>query len=321
MKECFAITTYCNTSEKVEALLRTIENIKQYGFPIFLHTHYPLPFEIQQKVHSYFYSSDNPILNRYSLFWHTIPNYKLETKVYDITYTVLKAWRESINILNEYDKIHMINYDTNLTPEVFNLTRKYPQSVFLQIPPDYTGINYTLMIYYCLNKKSFEYFRENLRLEKYLAFNPEGREFLPIPEEYISTVIANEDFYQVPWTEFDGQKLIEYDVVSENRNTWDSITEIENAKIFIGEHNGIGKMIFFDVKKEINIRASIFYNGYEEKYLGALNFERNISTTELFTLERPFKDIKDVKIHIDGKPIDDNFIKKFFKLQCKIYDV
>ena len=114
MKECIAITTYCNTKEKINALNRTIDNIKQYGLPIFIHAHYPLNDEIQKKVHSYHYSSDNPISGRYNVFWYYTENYKLELTAHEITYTVLKAWDESIKICSaENIRIKYISYNGN----------------------------------------------------------------------------------------------------------------------------------------------------------------------------------------------------------------
>jgi len=321
MKECFAITTYCNTEEKLKALNRTIENISKFGFPIFLHGHYPLPLEIQKKVHSYFYNSENPVLNfRWNLFWYFVDNYKFEIKVYDLSYTVLKAWRESIKILDDFDKIHMINYDTNLTTEIFDLSRKYSQSVFLQIKPDFTGKNYTVMIYYCLNKKSFQYFTENLTLEKYLQFRTIPEIFLPIPEEYISSFIVGDDFIQVPWTEFDGQKLVEYDVVSENRTGFDSLMRTENVDIFIGEYNGMAHIYFFNCKKEIEISVPIFFHAPNPGDLMGTHFGGKVSSNQLFPLDRPFKDISELQVYIDGKPLEQEFIQKFFKLECKIFD-
>ena len=145
--ECIAITSYCNTERKLDILNRTIDNVREYNLPVFIHAHYPLTDEIQKKVHSYFYSSDNPILNRYNLFWIWIDSYKLEIRVYDMTFTTLKGWSESVQILKDYERIHIINYDTNLTPDVFNLSRKYKQSMFLQNKN--TERNYNLITYFC----------------------------------------------------------------------------------------------------------------------------------------------------------------------------
>ena len=90
MKECFAITTYCDSDKKVKILNETIDNLKKFNIDIAIHAHYPLSNEIQNKVNFYFYSSDNPILPRFNIFWHFIEFYKLEYIQHDYAYTIMK---------------------------------------------------------------------------------------------------------------------------------------------------------------------------------------------------------------------------------------
>ena len=47
MKECFVITTYCNTLSRVEELKKCINNLKHFNIDILVHAHYPLDLEIQ----------------------------------------------------------------------------------------------------------------------------------------------------------------------------------------------------------------------------------------------------------------------------------
>jgi len=42
MKECFAITTYCDSDKKVKILNDTIDNLKNFNIDIAIHAHYPL---------------------------------------------------------------------------------------------------------------------------------------------------------------------------------------------------------------------------------------------------------------------------------------
>lgn len=305
--ECFSITSFCNSPQKINALKKTIDNIKQYGLPIFLHAHYPLEDDIQRMVNFYFYSSDNPILNRYNIFWHNIPKYKLEIKTFDVTYTTLKGWYESIGILENYNRIHMINYDTNLTPEIFNLSRKYGQSIFLQNQD--TTRKFLLLTYFCLNREDFKYFRENIRLVNYLKFKPDDK-FLPIPEEYIPTFLINKNFFIIPNTEFNQDVLIANDVAEDARFNWDKTLDMGPAKIFIGEYKDLTRILFFDVKEPIQI--SIVIN--ERLLIG------KATETELFNLGIPFKHIISLQVKINDIFIPDDLIKKFFHLDCKIYD-
>jgi hypothetical protein len=306
--ECIAITSYCNTERKLDILNRTIDNVKQYDLPIFIHAHYPLTDEIQKKVHSYFYSSDNPILNRYNLFWTWIDVYKLEIRVYDMTFTTLKGWSESIQILKDYERIHIINYDTNLTPDVFNLSRKYKQSIFLQNKN--TERNYDLITYFCLNKKSFDYFRENLTLEKYLHCTHPG-EFIPPPEEFVPMFTTGDDFFQVPNTEFSQDELLKYDIANENRFIWDKELKINGAKIFMGELNDSANMLFFDIEDQLKVDINL-----NDKILTQMI---GTGVPKLINLGLKFSDIRVIKITVNNININADLIAKFFQLECKIY--
>jgi hypothetical protein len=44
MKECFVITTYCNTPYRVEELKKCINNLRQFDIDILVHAHYPFRF-------------------------------------------------------------------------------------------------------------------------------------------------------------------------------------------------------------------------------------------------------------------------------------
>lgn len=308
MKECFAITSYCNTTEKLNILEKTINNINQYGLDVIVHAHYPLSVDIQKKIKSYFYSSENPILKtRFNKFWYFTPPYKLEITVYDYYFTTLKGWMELIDICQNYDRIHIINYDTNVSMDLFNLSRKYSQSIFLQNRD--TSNNYILPIYFCLNKKSFDYFKSNITLEKYLEFNKLNGPFLPLIEEFIPTFITGNDFFTVPYWEYDESKLLEYDVASDTRFDWGKTLDMGVSKIFIGEYKDLARILFFDIKEYMEISVIINNRVLTGK----------TSETELFNLGLPFRYIDDLQIKINDISVPANLIRKFFQLECKIY--
>jgi hypothetical protein len=309
--ECFAITSYCNTERKLDILNRTIDNIKQFGLPIFLHAHYPIPESIQNKVHSYFYSSDNPVFNRYNKFWWINDEYRLEITEYDYYYTTVKQWNESIKILNDYEKIHMINYDSNIYPELFDISRKINKSIFLG--HNYSRINeqQIFLLYFCLNKKSFDFFRDNITLRKYIGFWEQVHtQFIPHVEEYLGTFITNnDDFYIVPHTEVRFDELLKYDINTDARFK-DDTEKIEGTKIFIGEFNNIAAILFYFVEKEIKV--DIVVNDTER-------ICENISSTRLVDLKLPFSEIKNLEIQVDGVNVKDAMIKRFIRLESKIY--
>ena len=52
-KRIFCITAYCNTPEKINALVNTINLLKQYEHPILLHSSLKVPDHISNLVDHY----------------------------------------------------------------------------------------------------------------------------------------------------------------------------------------------------------------------------------------------------------------------------
>jgi len=324
--ECFSITSYCNSESKLNVLNNTIDNLKQYGLPIFLHAHYVVPEEIQKKVHACFYSSDNPIFNRFNDFWGftdgynvdcvnwgLTSGYKMVITEFDYYYTTLKGWDESIKILEDYDRIHMINYDTNVYPELFNLSRKIDKSIFLEHNFFDRNKQHIFLLYFCLNKKSFNFFREKITVDKYVGYWALSQsKFLPHPEEMVgSFIINNDDFYVVPYTETDFDKMLANDVSTDARIDWSTLGKLEKSRVFIGEYNGKASILFYDVKEEL--RINIIINGFDKTF--------NISSMHLFDLYMDFHQIGSLKIFVNNILINDDLIKKFIRLESKIYKI
>lgn len=299
MKECFAISTYCNTKEKNILLDKSIDNLKQYDLDIMIHAHYPLSFDIQKKVNYYYYSSYNPVLRyRYNIFTYHYRNYTLSIKVYDYTYTVLKGWSEMIKILNDFDKIHIINYDSNITPELFNLSKKYNKSLCLEDKnPKYADV-----IYMCLKNDSYGFFQENITLEKYLNFISEDK-FLTKIEEFLPSFIKNnENFYFIKNDEYNQNELRKYDIKTESRFDWDKSLTFNGIKIFIGYLNDNLQALFFNIKKKTKIEINDYTFEIDDDFL------------------YDFKINKIKKIKINDEELSSNFIDQFFYLETKIYD-
>jgi len=162
MRECFAITTYCNTQNKIDILNSTIDDIKKFGKDIMIHAHLPLSIDIQNKV-NYYISSENVIINneaKVSFFWISKYNYKLYNYQTNYNYTVLKQYSEIVSYLFSigYDVIHFLNYDGNINLELYEISKKYchNNSVFYQnfLVKD----KYVTAIWFSLNKKDKDFF-------------------------------------------------------------------------------------------------------------------------------------------------------------------
>lgn len=324
--ECFVITTYCNTQHKIDILNQTIDNIKQYGLPIFIHAHYPIPNDIQGKVNSYFYSSDNPIFNRFNIFQEFVESDKTKFEMtiteYDHYYTVLKGWDESIKILSDFEKIHVINYDTNLYPELFEVSKRINKSIFLQHNYFARNMPHIFLPYFCITKNNYNFFRENITLDKYLNYWDISKStFLPHVEELVGSFIVNNDInYIIPYTDYNYSKIIEYDVSMDARWDWDKSGQLDDTKIFIGENGRNASVLFYDVTKTIQFNICVYRKGpFTQGIPMGGETGGSIDSTNLFILEYPMNMIDRLIIKVNDQYVEQSLIKKFFNLYPKIY--
>lgn len=309
MKECFVIVTYCDTKEKVEILNNTINNLKRYNIDIMIHAHYPLDVQIQEKVNYYYYSSENPILyDRYNVFWKSVNDYKLEIKVYDYYYTVLRSWSNSINIMKDYDKLHIINYDSNVYDELFDLSKKHDNSLILLQEEDI----YFATLYFCLKKQDYDFFLENIQKDKYLSFTTKTNStFLPLVEEFIPSFAKNNsNFYCVPFKDYDMKKLVEFDVCADTRFNWYDRLSTKYCSIFLGLLNDYYHILFFNVNNLI--RVKIIINDIDIQYFDSFR-------DGIINLSKRINEIKKIELFINDEFVSQKKLNDFFKLDSKIY--
>jgi hypothetical protein len=185
MKECFIITTYCNTPYRVSELKKCISNLNRFNIDILIHAHYPLDLEIQQSVKYYIYDSTNPVIRDGSKTiirwkWYKTANKLLTITNPDYSYAVMNQWNSSLIFLKEkkYDYIHVINYDTFITDYVLKKHQDYLQNndaVF-----EYSDLNkrdfdaneyddkMIFVVFFSIKNTFIETLTNELTLEKYL---------------------------------------------------------------------------------------------------------------------------------------------------------
>jgi len=172
MKECFVITTYCDTQAKIDVLNATIDNIKQFGKDIMIHSHLLLSVDIQNKVNHYI-SSENFIIDnkaKVSFYFTSKDNYKMYNYKTNYNYTVLKQYNESVSYLFsfDYDVLHFLNYDSNITSDIYETSKKYckNKSVFYQ--NFFIKKKHVTASWFSLNKKDKEFFINITSMNEYL---------------------------------------------------------------------------------------------------------------------------------------------------------
>lgn len=187
MRECFVITTYCNTPDRVEELKKCIINLNRFNKDILIHAHYPLDLEIQQLVKYYIYDSTNPVINDGSKIivrwkWYIAANKLLTIRNPDYSYAVMNQWNSSFNFIREkkYDIIHVINYDAIINDFIFNKHSEFFKEGYDAVfeyanlhPRDFNAneISDDKLIYavfFSVTNKFSEILSNELTLEKYL---------------------------------------------------------------------------------------------------------------------------------------------------------
>jgi hypothetical protein len=63
MKKVALISTYCDTQEKLDVLLKNIDNVKTFGIDVIVISPFFLPEYVQKKCDYYFQMKDNPVLD------------------------------------------------------------------------------------------------------------------------------------------------------------------------------------------------------------------------------------------------------------------
>jgi len=222
MKECFVITTYCNTPDRVEELKKCIQNLKQFNADILIHAHYPLDSEVQKLANYYIYDSSNPVLRDGSKVivrwkWYTTANKLLTIPNPDYSYAVMNQWKSSLKFLQEkkYDIIHVVNYDTFINSFIYNLHMeglKEHDVVFEHTnykPRDYNAntidekSELIFIVFFSIKNNFINPFVNELTIEKYLASKD------TMLETYIMEVLAKfeEKKKEFSYISFDDYKI------------------------------------------------------------------------------------------------------------------
>ncbi len=131
-KSLIAITTYCpdnNRKRRTVDLLRSLQYLRD-DYDILLVGHSMVGENIEDLVNYSFYDSENPLLTDFDLtngFCHTDDFFTIETRMVYPNSTHLAVYRLIYSVLNlskfyGYEKVHMIEYDLQLTN--FNIIKK-----------------------------------------------------------------------------------------------------------------------------------------------------------------------------------------------------
>ena len=201
MKKCVIILSHCDTQEKKEVLVQSLEILRSIGnFDIILTSHIPLPEEIISQTDYFIFDKSNPILKwprRSMLFWkkvwHNNTSLKLFRGVNDYGWTPLNQIKKggmlglSINCSHYY----YVNYDLQFTEEVINFIKndKSKNSILFEATDGDTSHNPGMLLFK-LNSRDNGYVVNRLSFDDYLYGDH--------AEDYFESVLKKIDFETSP---------------------------------------------------------------------------------------------------------------------------
>lgn len=169
-----AITSYCNTEEKLNVLIVNISLIRSHfpNYKIALHANYPLGPDIQKLVDMYFYEDLNYIPeNKWIQFWNTIGdkngsffNKKFYYTIPDTGFSVFQQIKALTRYLIDYKWVMLINYDTSV--EEINADN-YTEEYDLTLHYHYNKNNYSLIMMFFNPRVFYEKVASNFTIKSW----------------------------------------------------------------------------------------------------------------------------------------------------------
>ena len=312
MKECFVITTYCNTPLRVNELKKCINNLNQFNIDILIHAHYPLDLEIQKSVKYYIYDSTNPVIRDGSKVivrwkWYKTANKLLTIPNPDYSYAVINQWVSSLKFLKDknYDKIHVINYDTFINEFVFRKHQSFldDHDVVFEYtnlhPRDYNANdisdkNLIFVVFFSIKKSFIDSFTNELTLEKYLQSKDTMLETFLM--EVIEKIENRKKQNSFSLAGLDSYKIKKYDDTQFKLYLGDSVQKTNIIKEDHDVYTTISEANGFDlVKKTYKDEVGNDIDWYF--VFGGNNIEFNKFEILIFEIT---KSIDEIVINIDG---------------------
>lgn len=289
MKKIALISSFCDTEEKIEILVKNITKIKSLGLDIMLMSPLPLDQTIINKCDYYFQTKDNPVLdwpNRAMLAWKIVSignlNVRISRTFPDYGWAGLLQVKQlsSFALQLNYDYFYHMIYDLKIDDTVIegiNSTREcsiYPS----RREETVWEVGLHFMIF---NRSSLEKFYPHITLESYQekdrsdAFVWLGNLKERFDYQKENTPVEDEIYY------YSGHDFFNY-------------SPVEKIKFFISKNYESGhdiKIVFYNLPEDSNV---IIYK--EGKPLQVyLEFEKIVN------LGFDNTDIKKIEIEIDGE--------------------
>jgi hypothetical protein len=315
MKECFLMTSYCDSELKIKVLNECLDNLEQFDIDICLHAHYPLSVDIQKRVKYYIYDYSNPIIyDNFLTHWKNHNEFKMTIDLHDYNYTALQQFRRGFDFLKDkYEKIIIINYDVIIEPQLFdniiysldnhqvklfywNDKDKYNDkcnSTLIGLRSD-INLDFVTMKNYLFEKKSAdnEYEAEDF-IDKYLSiFTCDKTEYIKYKDSFKQLIMYDSDSFHIE---------------NESGYPW-YVYRFENFMIHVAQYYQEVAVFFHNIKKTIDVEI---VSKNKHKYI--------LTGDTLIYLDVIWEDIGQIDIFVDGEQVEKNIIESFKRKNSQLY--
>ena len=284
MKKIALISSYCNTQEKIDVLVKNIGILKNLGLDIMLNSPISLPSEVINLCDYYIQTKENPVLNFESKIVYSWVSYNSPTKSIKISrglpdygwaniYQVKKLSEYALTY--DYDIFYHIIYDIKIDDVVINgLLSNDKKSNFYHFHEHQASLH--LMIF---DREHLLNFLSNLTLDGYLKIHG-------IVEDWLFDLLQSNTFnYTLE------DSYVEDEIYFYKNMDIHNYSNIEGVKYFISKSDKNIEIYFYNIISPINL--SIIVDSVKTDYV--------ISDRDIIDLGFNRDDIKDVIIEYNGQ--------------------
>jgi hypothetical protein len=278
MRKLALITSFCDTNDKVDILIKNIKKLKSLGVDVMLISPLVMSSDVIEICDFYFSTKENPILNwpvRANTFWLSLKNIKNE-KVYlhrdegDYGWAALYQTKKAaqIAITYDYDIFYHMIYDLNIDDNIINdILSNVVNRTYHRIDPS-SKTKWNVNLHFLpLDKNLTRLISNSIKKEDYISFDGFAENLI---EKILKPIgIAKSKF---PVTD-----LIRYFDGNDERNH--TYSKNKNYKIFFSRKDGCFDFITYDVEKPI---IKIVVNGDVINYQHTIPVSLNINKLDSF---------------------------------------
>jgi hypothetical protein len=284
MKKITLISSYCNTQEKIDVLVKNIKILKNLGLDVMLNSPISLPSEVINLCDYYIQTKENPVLNFESKIVYSWVSYNSPTKSIKISrglpdygwaniYQVKKLSEYALTY--NYDIFYHIIYDIKIDDVVINgLLSNDKKSNFYHFHEHQASLH--LMIF---DREHLLNFLSNLTLDGYLKING-------IVEDWLFDLLKSNRFNYTLEDSYVDDEIYFYKNMDIH-----NYSNIEGVKYFISKSDKNIQIYFYSIISPINL--SIIVDSVKLEYV--------ISDRDIIDLGFNRDNIKDVIIEYNGQ--------------------